>query len=249
MIVQAFPIAVERDGWDWLLYDLSAAAAFTAIVAFLMWALELRRRPEIGFYWWLSLDGDPAHSADWEPDEVPEIKAAQPFRVAVAIQNTGDKAGSDTLINFVASDCFDLRRWEAPEDEPLRAGNATAGLPPDNQVVFFAPRAEPWAPPNWNLRRYRLQYVADQPVQPLRFRLLFTVSDSRFNRSGRRWLPSLVPPSESQGAPVGTPWPPKRSSRWTFRCARAEPRGRVACMPGERSDVRDLTVMPAETGH
>src|SRR6266508_3997459 len=119
MMLQALPGTVERDGWDWLLYVLSASAAVTAIGAFLTSALEQRRRPEIRFYWRLSLDGDPAHLADWEPNEVPEIKAAQPFLVAAAFQNTGDKAGRDTLINFVASDCFDLRQWETPENEPL----------------------------------------------------------------------------------------------------------------------------------
>jgi hypothetical protein len=237
-------VTAERDVWDWLLYAVTALAAVTAIVVFSAWAAELRRRPEIRFYWRLSPDGDSAHLAVWEPDEVPEIKATQPFLVEAAIQNTGDKAGRDTVINFVASDCFDLRRCEAPEDEPLRGGNATAGLPPDNRAVFFAPRAEPWAPPNWQMSHYRLQYVADQPDQPLRFRLFFTVSDSRFNSRGRRWLPSIVPPLESQSAPMGTPWPPTRSRRRTIRWARAEPRGRVACLPGERSDVRDLTVVP-----
>ena len=33
-----------------------------------------------------------------------------------------------------------------------------------------------------------------------------------------------------------------------MRPARAEPRGRVACLPGERSDVRDLIVVPVEGG-
>ena len=138
-------------------------------------------------------------------------------RAGLGAVDAGDKAGHDTLINFVASDRFDLHQVETPDGKPAPSGNATAGLPPDTRVVFFAPRAAPWAPPNWQMRHYRLRYVADSPVQPLRFRLLFTVSDSRFNRSGRRWLPSLVPPSESQGAPVGTPWPPKRSSRRTIR--------------------------------
>jgi len=239
-------VVTERDVWDWLQYAVTTFAAVTAIAVFLPWAAELRRRPEIKFYWRFSPDGDPAHLAIWPPDEVPKIKAAQPFLVEAAIQNVGDKAGRDTLINFVAPDCFDLHTLEVPKEEPLRGGNATAGLPPDNRAVFFAPRAEPWAPPNWHMRRYWLQYVADQPDQPLRFRLLFTVSDSRFNGRGRRWLPSIVPPLGSPGAPVGTPWPPTRSRRWPVRWARAEPRGRVACLPGERSDVRDLIVMPAE---
>jgi len=49
MILEAFPVTVERDVWDWLLYAVSAIAATTAIVLFLPWALERRRRPEIRF--------------------------------------------------------------------------------------------------------------------------------------------------------------------------------------------------------
>jgi hypothetical protein len=39
MILEALPVAVERDGWDWLLYALSLAAAVTAIVLFLPWGI------------------------------------------------------------------------------------------------------------------------------------------------------------------------------------------------------------------
>jgi hypothetical protein len=241
-------VMVERDVWDWLLYAVTAVAAVTAIVVFLGWAAELRRRPEIKFQWRLSPDGDPAQLAIWPPVEVPEIRPGQPLLVEAAILNTGDKAGRDALINFVAPDCFDLRQCEAPAVEPRHAGNDTVGLPPDHRVLFFAVRAEPWTPANWFMRHYRLQYVADQPDQALRLRLLFTVSDSRFNSRGRRLLPSIVPPLESRGAPLGAPWPPMPSKRRTVRWARAEPRGRVACLPGERSDVRDLIVLPADEG-
>jgi hypothetical protein len=245
--MRAMPVTVARDTWDWLLHAVTAVAAVTAIVVFLAWAAELRRRPEILFQWKFSPDGDPAHLAIWPPDKVPEIKATQPFLVEAAIQNTGDKAGRDTLINFVAPDCFELRQRGRPEVEPLHAGNDTAGLPPDHRVVFIAPRAEPWTPVNWYLTQHRLQYLEpDQCDRPLPIRLLFDVSDSRFNSRGWRWLPSIVPTLEFQGAPVGTPWPPTPSRRRTVRWARAEPRGRVVCLPGNRRDIRDLLVMPAE---
>jgi hypothetical protein len=221
--MRAMPVTVARDTWDWLLHAVTAVAAVTAIVVFLAWAAELRRRPEILFQWKFSPDGDPAHLAIWPPDKVPEIKATQPFLVEAAIQNTGDKAGRDTLINFVAPDCFELRQRGRPEVEPLHAGNDTAGLPPDHRVVFIAPRAEPWTPVNWYLTQHRLQYLEpDQCDRPLPIRLLFDVSDSRFNSRGWRWLPSIVPTLEFQGAPVGTPWPPTPSRRRTVRWARAE---------------------------
>ncbi len=246
VILGASPVTIVRDAWDWLVYAATALAAVTAIVAFSAWALELRRRPEVGFYWRLSPDGDPVHLADWPADHVPEISSTQPFLIAAAIQNTGDKAGGDTLINFVVPDCFDLHQVEAPEVEPVRAGNGTAGLPPDNRVVFLIPRATLWTPANWHLSHYRLQYVAGQCSRHLPVRLLFAVADSRFNSRGWRWLPSIVPPSGSQVAPVGTPWPPRPRGRRQLRWIRAEPRGRVACWRGDRSDVRDLIVMPVE---
>jgi hypothetical protein len=255
MILEAFPVIVERDGWDWLLYALSVTAAFTAIVAFWVWASELRRRPEIRFHWRFSPDGDPANLTLWPAGYVPEIDPSQPFLVEAAIQNTGDKAGGDTLVNFVAPDCFDLRQHGRPEAKHLTATHDTAGLPPEYRVVFAAPRPEPWTPGNWYLWQYRLQYsTAEQCERPLRIRLLFDVSDSRFNSRGRRWLPSILPPLELRGASAGTPWPPVstmprwRMAVWRIRWVRAEPRGEVVCSPGDRKDIRDLIVMPADGG-
>src|SRR5512132_80913 len=241
-------VAVDRDAWAWTQYALAVTAATTGIIVFLLGAAQWRRRPEILFQWWFSPDGDPEHSTGWPPDHVPEVKAGQPFLVDVAIQNTGDLAGGDTLINLVVPDCFELRQRRKPEEEPLVAGNDTAGLPPDNRVAFFVHRPDTWTPVNWQLCQYRLRYLAaDQLDRPLRVRLLFDVSDSRFNSRGRRWLPSTLPPLEFQGAPVGAPWPPRPSRRRTMRWARAEPRGWVACLPGNRRDVRDLIVLPKKS--
>jgi hypothetical protein len=255
MILEALPVTVERDVGDWVLYALSVVAAVTAIFAFSIWALELRRRPEIGFHWEFSADGDPAKLAVWPPDYVPEIDPTQPFLVQAAILNTGDKAGSDTLTNFVAPECFDLCQLGRPDAEHLTSKHATAGLPPDYRVVFAAPRAEPWTPGNWYLWQYRLQYSSAKPWdQPLQVRLLFEVSDSRFNSRGRRWLPSLLPPPEPQDASAGTPWPPAPTiPRWRMalrrvRCVHATPRGRVVCSPGARRDTRDLIVVSAKGG-
>jgi hypothetical protein len=69
----ALPVTVERDLWDWYLYAASLCAAITAIVLFLPWALERRRRPEVRIDWALSLDGDPAKLENWPADYVPQI--------------------------------------------------------------------------------------------------------------------------------------------------------------------------------
>jgi hypothetical protein len=254
-ILGALPVTLERDGWDWLLYALSVTAATTAIVLFLPWALERRRRPEVQFHWRFSPDGDPTKLALWPADNAPEIDPTRPFLVEAAILNTGDTAGGDTLINFVVPDCFDLRQRGKPDAEPLIAGNDTAGLPPEYRAVFFASRAEPWTPGNWFMWHYRLQYsTAKQCERSFPVRLLFDVSDSRFNSHGRRWLPSILPPSELQGASAGMPWPPVPTKRrwriagWRIGWVRPTPPGRVVCAPGDRRDIRDLIVMPADGG-
>jgi hypothetical protein len=67
----AVPATVERDLWDWYLYAASLCAAITAIVLFLPWTLERRRRPGVRIDWALSLDGDPAKLEDWPANYVP----------------------------------------------------------------------------------------------------------------------------------------------------------------------------------
>jgi hypothetical protein len=246
LLPSTVPVSVQRDLWDWCLYAVSLAAAATAIALFLPWALERRRRPEIQIDWALSLDGDPAKVDDWPAGHAPEITPGRAICARVAILNVGDRASEAALANFVVPDCFELRNSYDLEAKPLRSGNLTAGLPPEHRVAFFAPKPEPWTPGNWFMFTYRLTYsTGSNPDQPLRMRLLFEISDSRFNRSGQRWLPSLLPPSDLGDAQAGEPWPPGSPGRLWFRWVRAAPRGRVACARGRRRDVRDLIVVPA----
>jgi hypothetical protein len=76
-LLLAVTASVERDLWDWVLYAVSLLAAVTAIVLFLPWALERRRRPEAKIDWALSLNGDPAKLDDWAADGVPRITPGQ----------------------------------------------------------------------------------------------------------------------------------------------------------------------------
>jgi hypothetical protein len=239
------PVTVERDLWDWYLYAASVLAAITAIVLFLPWALERRRRPEGRIDWALSMDGDPAKLEGWPADYVPRIIPGQAVYVRVAVHNVGDRASEAALTNFIVPACFDLRRYTDLEAKAIFSGNPTAGLPPDYRVAYFALGLEPWTPGNSFLYPYRLTYsTSSNQDQPLRTRLLFDIADSRFNRSGRRWLPSLLPPLELSHAHAGEPWPPR--SRWLQpQRVRAQPPGRVACTRGNRRDVRDLIVLSA----
>lgn len=241
--LSAMPVSVQRDPWDWLLYAASLLAATAAITLFVPWALERRRRPEVRIDWARSLDGDPAKFEDWTADDAPEIIPGQALHVRVAILNVGDRASEAALTNFIVPDCFELRSSHVPEASPAYSENPTAGLPPGNRVAFMPAKLEPWTPGNWFMYSYRLIYSGSSPDQQLRTRLLFEISDSRFNRSGHRWLPGLLPPLELRHAQAGESWPPASRRAW-FRWVRVAPRGRMACSRGDRRDVRDLIVSP-----
>jgi hypothetical protein len=235
---------VERDLWSWYLYVASLGAALTAIILFVPWARERRSRPEVRIDWALSLNGDPAKSDDWAADSVPEITPGQVICVRVALLNVGDRASEDALTNFVVPDCFDLRSNHVPEAKPAFGENVIAGLPPARRVAFLPSKLEPWTPGNWFMYSYRLTYsTSSNQDQPVRTRLLFDIADRRFNRTGRRWLPSLVPSGDPGHASAGEPWPP--GSQWPrLQWGHAVPRDRVACSRGNRRDVRDLILLP-----
>jgi len=118
----ALPVTVERDLWDWYLYAASLCAAITAIVLFLPWALERRRRPEVRIDWALSLNGDPAKLENWPADYVPQIIPGQAIYVRVAVHNVGDRASEAALTNFVVPACFDLRMYSDLEAKPDFSG-------------------------------------------------------------------------------------------------------------------------------
>jgi len=221
---RALPVSVERDYWDWFLYSVSLAAAISAILVFLPWALERRRRPEARIIWEISSTGDPGSMVPWPPDHVPEITPGQVLYVRVGVLNVGDRAGEATLVNFVVPDCFDLRKYFDREAKASLSSNPTAGLPPDYRVAYFDPRPEPWTPGNWFACTYQITCSpGESQERSQQARLLFDVSDSRFNRTGRRWLPSFLPPDDLGHAMAGEEWPP-RSRRPRLGLVRVAPR-------------------------
>jgi hypothetical protein len=244
---------VARDGWAWAQWGLSILAGITGFVVFVPWALERRRRPETRFQWKVSQSGNAADLVLWDAVDAPEVPANQIVLLEAAIQNVGDRPGEDGLINFVVPDCLRLVSVNNPDRKVIVSTNPTAGLPPEHRVHFFAPTTGPWSPGDWVSLHYSLEHVdPDQLRKPLRIRLLFSVSDTRFNESGRRWLPSLVRHFDIESAPAGRPWPPgSETSAWRrfrryIRWVRPMPRGRVYCTRGERSDTRDIIFMPVQ---
>jgi hypothetical protein len=252
LLPSTMPVSLERDPWDWVLYAASLSAAIAAVILFLPWALERRRRPEVKIEWALSLDGDPANLTDWNANDAPKVTPGQVICVRVAFHNVGDRATEAALTNFVAAaDYFDLRNNYRPEQNPAFSGDLTAGLPPDHQVIYLPIWLPPWTPGNTLIHLYQLTYKSSSaPDQELRTRLLFSIADSRFNRTGRRWLPSALPPLYLNHASAGKPWPPESKRQWPQwvkpQWVKPDPKERIACSRGNRRDVRDLTLLPSQ---
>src|SRR4051812_12972926 len=100
-------VVVQRDFWDWLLYGLSALAAIAAIGLFAPWALDRRRRPEVHFLWEFSANTGESASP-WPPDCAKSIVPGQSYEIRIGIQNIGDRAPENALVNFVVPDCLRL---------------------------------------------------------------------------------------------------------------------------------------------
>jgi hypothetical protein len=236
-----------RDGWDLLALIITIAAGTTALIVFIPWALERRRRPEGRLLWQLAIDGRGEGLADWPPELMPNLPRGSAILVRVAMLNVGDQPASDVLANFVAPSCIALSRVTDPPQRPTASTDEIAGLLPDERVTYFG-----WtgrvAPGDWLSRDYLLKLTPRLEGRrlPIRVRLRFSVSENRFNATGRRWLPALLRPLErdrvSTKMRAGTRWPPHRVRR-RFRWVRAAPRKRVLCTAGERTDTRDLMLV------
>ena len=248
IVIPTSAVSVQKDFWDWMLYATSLLAALIAIFLFLPWALDRRRRPEVRISFRIAESGRPEDLRDWSHAETPDIAAGQAILIEAAIQNVGDAPGVSTLTNFVVPELFLLRCVDSASVKSTVTLNYTAGLPPDYRIRYCAPGAPTWTPGNWFAVRYELtpQPAALEKVRT-KARVLFTVGDPGFNRSGGRWLPTLAAPTEPLTAHAGVAWPPRPSSwRSHLRRVRAEPFRRVLCVRGGREDVRDLVVVHKE---
>lgn len=242
---------VARDGLAWAQSVLAVLVGVTGLIVFVPWALERRRRPEVRFQWKIALNGEAANLDLWPEDEVPEVKADQKILIEAAIQNVGDRPGEEGLINFVVPDILRLTSAGNPDRKMVVATNMTAGQPPDYRVNFFDPKTGPWSPGDWVSLHYAIDHVEPAALDDsVRVRLLFCVSDTKFNQTGKRRFPSFVRHYEIGSAPAGTPWPPgPRAFTWRefikkIRLIQAMPHSRVHCTRGERGDVRDLILAP-----
>jgi hypothetical protein len=237
-------VVVQRDFWDWLLYALSVLAATAAVLLFAPWALDRRRRPEVRFLWELSTNAGESFTS-WPPDCVKSIVAGQPYEIRIGIQNVGDKAPENALLNFVVPDCLTLENANSPAQATIASTDTTTGIPPLNRVLFLTPALpSSWTPGNFFLYRFTISYVhAETRSPPIKLRLAFAIADTNFNATGRRWLPSLVSIAEPAPSPAGTPWPPAVSQRRRrLRYISVAAGDQVLCTRGERRVVRDIEI-------
>lgn len=230
-----------RDSWDWLSIALGLAAAFAAVVAFVPWALAHRRRPEVRVFWGFSPDSA-ADLAPW-PNAMPTLTVDKPVLVSVALRNVGDAVATDLCWNFVAPKTLRLSKPESNET-PTSSNSGIAGAAPDTAVTYFLHRQDQLAPGDFTQQTYQLSFSNDPAPTDAQLRLLLEISEPKFNSTGRRVLPSIA--AEDNEAPEagmgpGTTWPPARQRR-TIRWITAKPQGKLRCMQGSRSDVRDVLI-------
>jgi hypothetical protein len=173
---------------------------------------------------------------------VPEISPGSTIVVEASVLNVGDATATAAQSNFVVPESIELTSLTA--DRPARFSHSrTSGQAPGHGVYFVAAKFV-LPPGDWQLQRFQLR-IPDDPGVDLR--LLFLLSEGRFNVTGRRYLPSRLTDGDMPAAPFGTAWPPDGESiRWwhraAWRRARAQPEGRLLCRRGVRADVRDLRV-------
>jgi hypothetical protein len=227
---------------------LGAVASGVALVGFVPWALQQRRRPEVEFLWRLSTTGE-LGVADWPSDDVPlvpEVEAGTTIVVEASIKNVGDATALTTQTNFVVPECIAVRGL-AEGAKPARfSHNVTAGVRPGNGVHFIVATFDV-APGNWHLQRFELTLPDTAPTEVVR--VLLDVSQERFNATGRRRLPVLLIDGDAADVPAGEQWPPAESRvRWweceAWHRPRAQPVGRVRSTRANRADVRDLRIVP-----
>jgi hypothetical protein len=180
----------------------------------------------------------------WTPDDVPTLGPNDRLRIRVAMRNIGDALGDPVLTNFVVPDCLTLEDASG-DNESQHATNLIAGVAPED-VVWFIAQATTLAGGDWLVREYVVTPIPGAGAQ--RVRLLFDLSCPRFNATGNKWLPSLVVPfrrADEVSARVGEQWPAQRIVRRPVR-VRSEPHVRVRCVPGGRSDIREVDIDPTK---
>jgi hypothetical protein len=230
---------------DEVFATLGAAASAIALVGFLPWALQQRRRPEAMFQWLISTSGE-RDLRWWLADDVPEVEAGATIIVEASIANGGDAGALSSRTNFLIPEYIALRGLRA-DAEPARF--TTDGAIEDPFMARYVASTFDLRPNLAHIQRFELTLPPGAPAGDVR--LVMTFAHERLNPTGRRRLPVLRAEYGGPTSKAGEKWPPVGSSRrWWSRHAwhrpTAQPRGRILCGRGYRADVRDFRITAKE---
>lgn len=232
----------SRDVWEWGALALGWAASLAALVAFVPWALERRRRPEFRIFGDLvQQDGTPR---SWPTGHNP-MAINEVLHVRIGNRNVGDTVAKDIRWNFVAPTSLHLSSTSSDPDQPRRSTDKSAGVGPDYSVTYLVGQHDFLAVGDFLPLEFSI--VTDSAnIIDAQARLKLDISEPRLNATGRRWLPSLADPEILQvtGEPAsgaGTTWPPEHRRRRPQRL-HAIPLSKLKCQPGSRTAAYDIVL-------
>jgi hypothetical protein len=204
-------------------------AAATAIVVFIQWALQVRRRPEVAVRWaWDVHGGGGAFDQHpWVPGETLITGPLQLLQFRISLENTGDALSEHSAYNVCVPITFSMSLSGPSISAKLSQGatNRYAGR------CWFLAEEFVWLPGDFRLTFFDLT----TPPSEGDWEISVDVSSDRFNATGHRWFPSMVKWRNRQGHERAK-WPRRHPG-----IIRRNPRS-IAASVGSRSEQRTIVV-------
>lgn len=167
---------------------LLGIAGVTAIVVFIQWALQLRRRPEVAIRWAWDIRGA-GGNFDNHPWEVGHSLVTGPRQILefrIAFENTGDALGEHTSYNLCAPRAFTMSFPSSPRSTArIFQGVSNRYTGP---CTVLSEDEFVWMPGSFRVIFFTLEI----PAYEGEFTLYFEVQSDRLNATGHRWMPSMV---------------------------------------------------------
>ena len=223
----------------WWAVDLAfgVLASTTAVVAFIYWILEQRRRPEVRFLWKYSTSGSVDDLAIWEPQHRALIRPGSTLLVEASVLNVGDASADRAMTNFVAPVTFNLL---AVTGKPPATPTVVGGAP-----IAFISQTFDLPPGEWRLQRFKLTSLDTDDQTHLTFKF----ANSRLNSSGGRLLWSRLVAVQEPEHSWSKPWPSPSAGSET-RVAISVSSGRTGSRaPGPRMSTRARALLSSYAGY
>jgi hypothetical protein len=179
---------------------LLGVAAITAIVVFIQWALQLRRRPEVAIRWaWDVYGGFGAFDQhQWGPDRDLVVAPRQHLEFRISFENIGDAVSEHTVYNVCAPTAFTMT---LPSSWPPYPDPGTAKLSQGASNRMTGPCTFAFDDFVWMSGTHQLVFFhLEMPLTEGEWPLFLEIQSDRFNATGHRWLPSLVKRRDATGS-------------------------------------------------